>query len=256
MGFAYKNHTADSPNRIIEYIADSGADIVCIQEYSVSKGGGNLTAKRLNRALKMYPFRSVIELNSNKYQSIGIALFSKYPIEHSRRIKYKSAFNGSAIHEINIKGKKITLVNNHLESFKLTMEDRSKYSQIIGNLGSEALVELKGTLQQKLGTAFQIRAGQAESVAKEVKEANGEYVLVCGDFNDTPISYAHRTIQGDLIDAFSESGRGLGISYNQNKFWFRIDNILHSSNIKSYRCTVDKVRYSDHYPMWCYITLE
>ena len=256
MGFAYKNHTADSPNRIVEYIADSGADIVCIQEYSVSKGGNNLTAKRLNRALKMYPFRSVIELNSNKYQSVGLAIFSKYPIEHSRRIKYKSAFNGSAMHEINIKGKKITLVNNHLESFKLTMEDRSKYSQIIGNLGSEALVELKGTLQQKLGTAFQIRAGQAESVAKEVKEANGEYVLVCGYFNDTPISYAHRTIQGDLVDAFSESGRGLGISYNQNKFWFRIDNILHSSNIKSYRCTVDKVRYSDHYPMWCYITFE
>ena len=136
------------------------------------------------------------------------------------------------------------------------MEDRFKYSQIIGNLGSEGLSELKGSLQQKLGTAFQIRAGQAETVAKEIKEAKGEYVLVCGDFNDTPISYAHRTIQGNLVDAFAASGRGLGISYNQNKFWFRIDNILHSSNIKSYRCTVDKVRYSDHYPMWCYITLE
>lgn len=256
MGFAYKNHTADSPNRIIEYIADSGADIVCLQEYSTSRHGNGLTTRKLNKALKMYPYRSVVELNANKYQSIGIALFSKYPIEKSRRIKYKSAFNGSAVHELTVKGKKVTLINNHLESFKLTMEDRSKYSQIIGNLGSEGLSELKGSLQQKLGTAFQIRAGQAEMVAKEIKEAKGEYVLVCGDFNDTPISYAHRTIQGNLVDAFAASGRGLGISYNQNKFWFRIDNILHSSNIKSYRCTVDKVRYSDHYPMWCYITLE
>ena len=87
MGFAYKNHTADSPNRIIEYIADSGADIVCLQEYSTSRHGNGLTTRKLNKALKMYPYRSVVELNANKYQSIGIALFSKYPIEKSRRIK-------------------------------------------------------------------------------------------------------------------------------------------------------------------------
>ena len=28
------------------------------------------------------------------------------------------------------------------------------------------------------------------------------------------------------MDAFAESGRGMGITYNQNFFWFRIDNIL------------------------------
>lgn len=256
MGFAYKNHSVDDPNSIVEYIADSNADIVCIQEYSVSKSGNNLTAKKLKQALKMYPYRSVIGLNSNKYQTSGIAVFSKFPILHSHRIDYKSTFNGSSIHELDVRGKTVTLVNNHLESFKLTMEDRSKYSQAIRNLDSEALGDLKGTLKQKLGTAFLIRAKQAEKVAEEIKETKSEYILVCGDFNDTPISYAHRTIQGSLIDAFAESGRGLGVSYNQNKFWFRIDHIMHSSNIKSYRCTVDKVNYSDHYPMWCYLKLN
>lgn len=115
---------------------------------------------------------------------------------------------------------------------------------------------MKGSLQQKLGTAFQIRAGQAETVAKEIKEAKGEYVLVCGDFNDTPISYAHRTIQGNLVDAFAASGRGLGISYNQNKFWFRIDNILALFQYQVLSLHGGQSTLFDHYPMWCYITLE
>ena len=116
--------------------------------------------------------------------------------------------------------------------------------------------DLKGAFEQKLGPAFRIRAKQAEAVSEEIKNAKGDYVLVCGDFNDTPISYAHRTIQGDLTDAFAESGRGMGITYNQNFFWFRIDNILHSPNMTSMNCSVDKVAYSDHYPLWCYLKLE
>ena len=82
------------------------------------------------------------------------------------------------------------------------------------------------------------------------------YLIIMGDFNDTPISYAHRTIQGDLVDAFAESGRGMGVTYNQNFFWFRIDNILHSPNMTAFNCSVDKVSYSDHYPLWCYLRLE
>ena len=93
-------------------------------------------------------------------------------------------------------------------------------------------------------------------MAQEIKDSKDEYVLVCGDFNDTPISYAHHTVQGKLIDSFSESGRGMGITYNRNFFYFRIDNILHSSNMKSYNCTIDKLRYSDHYPLWCYLELK
>ena len=150
----------------------------------------------------------------------------------------------------------MTLINNHLESFKLTMEDRSHYSAFIKNLNSETLDGLRSSIEQKLGPAFRIRARQARAVAEEIKKIDTDYVLVCGDFNDTPISYAHRTIQGSLKDAYAASGRGVGVTYNENFFWFRIDNILHSANMKPINCTVDKVRYSDHYPLWCYLQLK
>lgn len=256
MSFAYKDHTKKSPNEIIDYIARSGADIVCLQEYAVGKQKGLLTQGKVNEALSMYPYRSVILVRTSGNINGGIAVFSKYPITSSRRIKYESDFNASSVHEIDVDGKKLTLVNNHLESFKLTMEDRSRYAAFLKNISTNAFDEIKGSIERKLGPAFKIRARQAEAVAKEIAAAKGDYVLVCGDFNDTPVSYAHRTVQGALVDAFAESGRGMGVTYNQNMFRFRIDNILHSRNMRSVNCTVDKVRYSDHYPLWCYITME
>lgn len=253
MAFAYKNHSAEVPNKIVEYIARSGADIVCLQEYSVSPSDKYLTASKLYSALSMYPYRKVIDLPSGA----KIAVLSKYVITSSRRVKYASAFNGSAVHELDIRGKKLTLINNHLESLKLTTEDKTKYTDFIKSLNADTFDGLKGTIQRKIGPAFLIRAKQAEVIAREVANAKGEYILVCGDFNDTPISYAHRVIQGSLIDAFAESGCGLGISYNRNLFFFRIDHILHSGNITSFNCTVDnKIKESDHYPVWCYLQLN
>lgn len=256
MAFGYKDHTKQAPNPILQYIANSGADIVCLQEYAESRKADGLTRRKIFSALKMYPYRSIIRTHSGRYTNFGIALFSKYPIRNSRRIRFDSRYNASSIHRVDLKkGKSLTVINNHLESFKLTMEDRSRYSAFIQNLGADGLDGLGGSFRQKIGTAFRIRAKQAETVAAEIDRVKSDYLLVCGDFNDTPISYARRTIQGQLSDAFAESGRGLGITYNQNYFWFRIDHILHSSEMKAFRCTVDKVSYSDHYPVWCYLQL-
>lgn len=256
MGFGYKGHTKNNPNEILKYIANSQADIVCLQEYAEFESEKHLTRKKIIEVLHMYPYRSFIILSDTKYSNIGISVFSKYPLSESRQIRYKSSFNGSSIHQVNVKGTNITLVNNHLESFKLTSKDRSSYSSFIKNMGANSFEELRGSIGQKLGPAFTIRARQAEIVANEIKKAKSEYIIVCGDFNDTPISYAHRTVQGSLLDAFAESGMGLGVSYNQNLFWFRIDHILHSANMKAINCTVDKVAYSDHYPVWSYLQFK
>ena len=70
--------------------------------------------------------------------------------------------------------------------------------------------------------------------AKEIKNSKQQTIIVCGDFKDTPISYTHRVISKGLVDAFENSGSGLGISYNQNRFYFRIDHILTSKNIDSF----------------------
>jgi endonuclease/exonuclease/phosphatase family metal-dependent hydrolase len=253
MGFAYSERAGEAPDKILRYIAGSGADIVCLQEYFASRSAGHLTTRKIHEALKMYPYSSVIHL---KPYSWGLAVFSKYPVTASRRIEYKSEDNGSSIHKIEINGKTLTLINNHLESFKLTSKDKTGYLEFIKGAGVESFGNLKSTIQQKLGPAFLIRSRQAHAVAEEIRNSRNDYILVCGDFNDTPISYAHRTVQGKLLDAFAESGMGPGITYNRNYFWFRIDNILYSSNMEAFSCTVDHINYSDHYPVWCYLKLN
>ena len=120
MGFAYLDHTKEHPNPILDYIAHSDADIVCLQEYMAAKSGKRLTESKVFSALKMYPYHAVIRLSEAKHPRNGIAVFSKYPIVKSQQIDYTSDANGSAIHTIKINGKKLTLINNHLESFKLT----------------------------------------------------------------------------------------------------------------------------------------
>lgn len=252
MSFAYKKHTEAEANPILSYLARSGADIICLQEYVEFPQKDYPTRRKIYQALRKYPYRSVYQ-NGDK---TGIAVFSKYPIRKSRQIVYPSETNRSSIHLIDVKGKTLTLVNNHLESFKLTTEDRSRYKDFIKSMDSKHFNDFTGTLRQKLGPAFVIRSRQAEKVAAEIAKAETDYTVVCGDFNDTPISYTHRTILGDLKDAFAESGCGLGISYNENMFWFRIDNIFCSANIRPYNCTVEHVRYSDHYPIWTYLKLQ
>jgi endonuclease/exonuclease/phosphatase family metal-dependent hydrolase len=249
MGFAHTSGKKEISKNILQYIADSEADIVCLQEYFVNRSG----EQDIKKALKAYPYASIMKLKNFGW---GLAVYSKYPITSSRQIEYASANNGSSIHQIMINGKTLTLINNHLESFKLTSKDKVRYLDFIKGAGPETFSSLRATIQQKLGPAFLIRAKQARAIAKEIKKSKSDYLLVCGDFNDTPVSYAHRTIQGDLLDAFAESGVGPGITYNLNYFWFRIDNILHSSNMEAYRCTVDHIDYSDHYPVWCYLRLK
>jgi endonuclease/exonuclease/phosphatase family metal-dependent hydrolase len=258
MSFARKSHSEQSPNPILEYIVKSDADIVCLQEYEVTVNGGeHLTDITVKRALKKYPYRSVIELKKTGKTIIsGLAVYSKYPIICSQRISYPSSYNGSSLHEIEIHGKKLLLINNHLESFKLTAKDRTHYSGMVTSFNAKSIEEIRMTFQYKLRVGFRTRAQQAEAVNATIRENQADYVLVCGDFNDTPISYTYRTISKELTDAFVASGNGVGITYHANFFWFRIDYILHSSNIHSSQCRVDKVPYSDHYPVQCFLQFD
>ena len=258
MSFAYTNHSTRSPNKIIEYIAQSDADIVCLQEYMVSSRPNLMSSKDIADALPMYPYIAEIFLSSpqNLYYKYGLAVLSKYPITQSRKLDINSVYNGGSMHEINVHGKKITIFNNHLESFKLTAEERTKYSEIFSLVNLELFDGLGGWIQQKLGQAFQTRAKQAELIAHEIKEKNGYYTIVCGDFNDTPISYTHRMVQGPLRDAFVDSGLGLGVSYNRNFFLFRIDHIFYSQSMQGFNCKVDtSIKLSDHYPIYCFLKM-
>lgn len=242
----------DGKSPILTYLKESDADILCLQEYSTTEDSRHLSQKDVERELKAYPYHRIHAMG--KGQVNKVACYSKFPILSARELDYPSESNGSVLYEIKIGEDTITLINNHLESNKLTQADKVVYEDMLKSPEKEKVKSGARLLIRKLAEASAIRAPQADTIAREIAASPHPYIIVCGDFNDTPISYAHRTIARELDDAFTQSGRGLGISYNQNKFYFRIDNILTSKNLKAYNCTVDRsIKDSDHYPIWCYI---
>lgn len=239
-------------NPILTYLANSNADILCLQEYNASDNKRHLTEQDIKKALKEYPYCSI---QNSKQGNSRLACFSKHPILSAKPINYESDYNASIVYELKIKDDTITLINNHLESNKLTKEDKGIYENMINNPNVKKVKSGMRQLIKKLAEASAIRSSQADSVAKVVANSKHPIIISCGDFNDASISYTHRVMSQNLDDAFTQSGMGLGISYNQNKFYFRIDNILISPNLKSYNCKVDNsIKSSDHYPIWCYLS--
>lgn len=256
MGFdgCYKKN---GKNPIITYLQESGADILCLQEYAASGSRRRLTQRDIDQALKAYPYHRIDKLGDARGTPNRMAIYSKHPILSARRLKYPSSYNGSMVYELKIGKDTLTLINNHLESNKLTKADKAVYEDMLAEPEREKVKSGARLLLNKLAEASAIRAPQADAIARAVEQSRHPSVIVCGDFNDTPVSYTYRMARRGLNDAFAQSGRGFGTSYNQNKFYFRIDHILTSKNLQTYNCTVDKsIKVSDHYPIWCHFSFR
>ena len=256
MRFEYfGKHTQEKTNPIIQYIVDEDPDIVCIQEYGIALDNKKqLMGKDITTALKKLPYHEVVKLSPHsKSHLFGLAVFSKYPILSVKKMPFESEYNGSAVFELDINGRRVTLINNHLESNKISADERSGYFDLTQAPSTQKIEAFTHLMFQRLTPAFKIRAEQATEIREVIKATENPYIIVCGDFNDTPISYARQKIGKDLKDAFVESGSGMGVTFNRHRFLFRIDYILHSKNMKAHNCTVGKLMNSDHYPVWTYL---
>lgn len=257
----YKKHTEKKPSDLIQYILDSDADIVCLQEYGSHESTTLMTERDIENIFRRkYPYRKYFNITEEPKEKGGNVIFSKFPILSSKKIPYDSEYNGSFAVELNIKGKTVMVINNHLESNGLTIEDRNTYVEALRDMKElefNKMEKMGKIMKLRFASSYRIRARQADAVSEWVKKTKTPYIIVCGDFNDTPISYTRYKIMGNLLkDSYAETGRGVGITYNKNKFWFRIDYILHSKNIKAYNCTVGKIDDSDHYPIQTYLKLN
>lgn len=249
-------HTKRNSNNVIQYMLDSDADILCIQEFTVSKKDEHLTESDIIKAFKKYPYKHIQYKQELKYNRSGVATFSKYPIVNKQTIDYKSDYNVSIFSDIDINGKMIRVFNNHLESNRLTESDKALPSRLKNNFDTEQLTGITLHFSRKLATAYRLRAKQADAVAAAIAESPYK-VVVCGDLNDVPTSYAYTRIKGDLKDAFSETGTGFGLTFNERFYRFRIDYVFYNPVVFSpVLFYIDKVDYSDHYPLFCKLRIN
>ena len=241
--------------KVRDYLIDEKADIVCLQEDNDS--WRRYCFKQFEERGLAYNDTIVLCHDAMRFNCLGI--HTRFPIIRRERIDYPTASNnGSAAWWLQVDGDTLIVVNNHFESCHLNQEDRAQYRQLLkGEIARDSVRAASQLLMVKLAEANAKRSEQIETVCNYVDQYLGRYpVIVCGDFNDNPISFSRHMMAKRLLDCFVETGRGIGLSYNQKAFSFRIDHIFCSSDITPYECFVDsKMDASDHYPMVCWLKI-
>lgn len=246
--FAGWEDSESGPNPILEYLRDQDADIVCLQESGANEVGQQQIDSMLN---PIYQYRDT----AMRDKGDCISIFSKYPIVGKEHIIYASEGNLSAAFKLRMGRDTVVVINNHLETTGLTNKEKGRFRSLLkGTLNADTAEQTSRLLIHKLGKATATRAPEAEAVARYIDLHRNLPMIVCGDFNDGPISYARRTIADGLTDCYVATGNGPGISYHYNGFLVRIDHIFCSSHFKPYGCYVDnKIKTSDHYPIICWL---
>ena len=186
----------------------------------------------------------------------GLAVFSRYPIVGWKALPARDEDRlFSMWADVKIGRDTVRVFNNHLNSTYLGSSDVDYLSsfRFVSAEGRKARV---GDIVRKLRDSYRKRTPQAEAIAEAIAESPYP-VIVCGDFNDTPASYAYRTVRGKrLRDSFITKGRGLQGTYDGFFNMFRIDYILTDrEGIEVLGYYPFDVLYSDHMPVAAAVAL-
>lgn len=251
MSFAMSAVEKGVPNPVMQYVDNSGADIVCIQEYNTPPGQSEL----FDRLRNTYQYQDTLHGGPGVD---CIAVLSRYPIRDHYLIPIDSRFNIAGVFCLDVNGTPVKVINLHLETVGFSMDDKGKFRDIVK--GNTPRGEVRGESRQlmsKIAHSCVLRASQARAVADFIKEHEGEHIIVCGDFNDHPLSYTQRTVRHNLTDCYRATSALPGFTFSRWGMRVRIDNIMCSNGLQPYECRVDKsIDLSDHYPMTCYFKFK
>jgi len=232
--------------RTAEYLAALDADLVCLQESYVQQGTTwqEDIVDPIMRRVTPYT-DTVLTVGRNQ-----VCLYSKYPILRHERITYFGANVVGAFWVELGAGDTLIVVDVHLKSMGLSEQDREDIGSVV-DASQQTLSEnaARGILG-KIRKNSAIRSRMVAKVCAFLEQHAGESILVCGDFNDTPISYARCQIGRGLTDVYVASANGPGWSFNQNHIYVRIDHAFCSPDWEPYEAAIDRsIDTSDHYPL-------
>ncbi len=235
---------ASSQKNVMNFVKSAKPDIICMQEFFFA--GNPAEVARMVNTTTGIKFNSHIKLlGSGKNRFYGVATFTSYPIIKKGEVVHPNSSSLTIYTDVVIQKDTFRIYNNYLQSFRLKRMERSFFEELTSAEDKETEVR---NLSARLKKGFISRSNQAKAVRDHIR--NCPYpVIVAGDFNDTPVSYAYRKIRKDLNDSFVNSGYGAGFTYKGNYPPNRIDYILYDNALVNNNFEIVRVRFSDHYPI-------
>ena len=233
-------------NQVMDMVREQAPDILCCQEFSGFKSGVT-RPQCIEDFAKSVGFQYIYFNRKINYG--GNVIFSKYPLA---KVTEDSGFGKENTYGVMVsvdageKGK-FHVANVHLLSYNITDDE----IDIITNSSErqEKLDTIGKTVLYKLKYAFEKRSDELKQVMEGMPPVGGP-ILICGDFNEPPLSYNYRQMQqAGFIDTFTKVGFGIKSTYAGKLPLLRIDYIWANDNVKPLDFERHKYKASDHYPI-------
>jgi endonuclease/exonuclease/phosphatase family metal-dependent hydrolase len=247
-----KNHP-EVKNQMLDIINDYQPDIACFQEM-VAEDSTVKEHGHMDEFLERLKFPDYFYSYNRKedfwgYAHFGIIIFSKYPIINKQTVSfYPNDYNSIFQYVDIVKGADtIRVINIHLQSLRFSKANLKYIDKPTVEDEKAAIKESKNIIS-KFKKGFLKRQVQANRIRAEI-EKSPYPVIVSGDFNDVPNSYAYHTIGRNLKNAFAEKGAGLGRTFSGISPVLRIDNIFVAEKMDVQQFLLIKKKLSDHFPL-------
>ncbi|TFZ68843.1 endonuclease/exonuclease/phosphatase [Hymenobacter sp. UV11] len=243
-----------APTRFIEWLAASPADVLCLQEFYNEPAGtrssdGDLfrVGEKLGEDIGRQVFISK-SLTNSVGAEFGLAIFSRLPIVGRGEIAFGRLSQNHAMW-VDVAGPgphdTVRIFNAHLQSMSLDERD------IVTAGSSRAGLKTKGRgLLGRFVRGAAARAWQADTLLAHISRSPYP-VLLAGDLNDVPYSYAYNALAGPLQNAWATVGFGPGNTYHGRlPPLLRIDQQFAGPQWQVLACRIhDEIPYSDHFPV-------
>lgn len=240
-------------SRMIDIINHNEPDIACFQEM-VAEDSTITDHGHIDEFLQKLDFKDYFYSYNSKedfwgYAHFGIIIFSKYPIINKKTISfYPNDYNSIFQYVDVVKGSDtLRIFNVHLQSLRFSKSNLKYIEKPIVEDENAAIKESKKIIS-KFKKGFLRRQIQADRIRAEIDKSPYP-VIVTGDFNDVPNSYAYYTIGSGMNNAFVEKGSGLGRTFSGISPVLRIDNIFVDKKMEVLQFNLLKKNLSDHFPV-------
>ena len=246
----YNVNFKESLNRrdaIFNYLKEIDSDVYCFQEfYQQDKPTRFATRDTMIGLLDIKDHHERFSHKYRKRQNFGVATFSKYPIITRGDIVFESTgskFNFAIFTNIVKNNDTFRVYNVHLQSIRLGVDDYSVFTDFDPDANQMKFRSMQ--MISKIKNAYPIRANQVKKVAEHIHQSPYPVVL-CGDFNDTPISYCYNQFNKILNDGFRQASIGIGATYVGKVPAGRIDYIFYDPSLGIRNFMIQNNPLSDH----------
>lgn len=231
-------------NEIFDFLEAHPVDVLCFQEFyhTDNKGAFDTRDTMLTFLENKYVHeRYTHEMTGEQY--FGVVTMSRFPIINRGEIAFSSDANNFCIYsDIVVASDTFRVYNTHLASIRFQPEDYTAIDRGPDRKEAERLL-------WRLAKAFRKRGEQIDTIAGELEKSPYPSIL-CGDFNDTPVSYAYGRMSAHMTDAFVGNHTGFGGTHIGLFPFLRIDYVWTSEQFQTvYFKLHEQIELSDHHPI-------